>query len=214
MKTKTNITSGQTKNFLELCEASGMTPERYQKFIRTGLLSDLLRCPDPEKVDRESLQQALGLDPFVSIIQVDYDQASANMHWTYQYSWWNKNITFERFPITGQGVATFEAKAFYFGSERISSEEVVRRIEAADQKNPWSVAKLEHLLVYGVGFPDEQRKYPIVALGSSCHVCGFREVPFLDNRGDSGDRIDLIRWDGNWNMPFQFLAVRLLPSDS
>jgi hypothetical protein len=68
-------------------------------------------------------------------------------------------------------------------------------------------ALYEELLGFAEKYPDEQRKYPIVALGSESGVRGDRHVAYLwyDDRG----RCLLLYWiDYDWRVTFRFLAVR------
>jgi hypothetical protein len=68
-------------------------------------------------------------------------------------------------------------------------------------------ALYEELLGFAAQYPDEQRKYPIVALGSETRVGGFRSVACL--WGDGPGRSLGLRWvDGDWHDYYRFLAVR------
>ncbi|MGB4943415.1 MAG: hypothetical protein WBO92_04915, partial [Candidatus Moraniibacteriota bacterium] len=55
----------------------------------------------------------------------------------------NSDITAERFPLVGSGVAELETKPFHF-NKRVSSESAIQLIAAADPVRPWQVAKIEH----------------------------------------------------------------------
>jgi hypothetical protein len=122
------------------------------------------------------------------------------------YDWKNDDITAKRFPIVGVGTVELEAKLFHLNRD-ISSDAAERFIKADDKANPWESAKIEHLLSFGEKFPDEQRKYPIVALGSVAEVGGYRYVSNLF-KDDSKRRLDLI-WRGlGWGASCRFLAVR------
>jgi hypothetical protein len=68
-------------------------------------------------------------------------------------------------------------------------------------------ALYEELLGFALKYPDEQLKYPIVALGSGTSVRGLRYGAFLWY-GDDGRYLDL-RWiDYDWYAYYRFLAVR------
>lgn len=66
----------QGKKFLELIE--DFSDEHLQKFLGSGLLTDLLECPNPELVDRQAFQQILapaipkpkGLLDFIGTVEV------------------------------------------------------------------------------------------------------------------------------------------------
>lgn len=66
---------------------------------------------------------------------------------------------------------------------------------------------VEELLAFGATFPDMQRKFPIVALGSSAELDGRRAVAYLFG-GDSGRRLNLDCWGGAWVGRYRFLAFR------
>jgi hypothetical protein len=68
-------------------------------------------------------------------------------------------------------------------------------------------ALYEELLGFAERYPDEQMKYPIVALGSETYVSGDRDVAYLWS-GGSGRNLDLCRSDLDWNARCRFLAVR------
>lgn len=141
-------------------------------------------------------------------ITVDYGETFEQMIVAGRYDWTSDNITAERFPIKGSGTATFETKLFHF-NRRISSEEAVKLIISADPTNPWQVAQIEHELAYGATYPEEQRQFPIVALGSSGKLVGYRFVSYLRRYG--AERVlDLSGWDDVWCASFRFLAVRPL----
>ena len=109
-------------------------------------------------------------------LTVNYSQTLEQMITAGQYDWKNDDITAKRFLIKGDGIVEFEARYFHF----ISSEDAIKKIEAADTANPWSAAKMEHVLSHGKTFSEEQRKFPIVGLGSVARVSGGRRVPCLD----------------------------------
>lgn len=68
-------------------------------------------------------------------------------------------------------------------------------------------ALYEELLGFAEKYPDEQRKYPIVALGSEAHMSGDRHVAYLWRDGDGRDL--RLRWIGDgWRGNYRFLAVR------
>lgn len=68
-------------------------------------------------------------------------------------------------------------------------------------------ALYEELLGFAEKYPDEQRKYPIVALGSEALVHGLRYVACLWNNGD-GRHLYLYWIVCAWVDRYRFLAVR------
>jgi len=85
-----------------------------------------------------------------------------------------------------------------------TSGDVVREMEKSMNLRP---ATLMELLAFGEKYPDEQRKFPIIALGSSCVIDGRRSVPCL-NGHDFNRELGLGYWDGGWHACYRFLAVR------
>ena len=68
-------------------------------------------------------------------------------------------------------------------------------------------ALYEELLGFAEKYPDEQRKYPIVALGSETDVRGRRIVAYLWG-ADDGRNLSLLWIVGGWCDYSRFLAVR------
>lgn len=68
-------------------------------------------------------------------------------------------------------------------------------------------ALYEELLGFAEKYPDEQRKYPIVALGSETRVHGYRYVAYLWI-DDDGRSLHLNWVDLDWYGDCRFLAVR------
>jgi len=124
-----------------------------------------------------------------------------------KYDWENNRITANRFPLVGSGVEQFNAKLFYFG-RMTRSQNNVDAIKATG----WELGKIEHLLAFGERYPEEQYKYPIVALGSFAKVFGFRHVPCLDRDYEATFMrvLDLSWWGSDWRSDCCFLAVRKL----
>jgi hypothetical protein len=140
------------------------------------------------------------------LLAVNYDQSLGVMIAAGHYDWSNPDITATRFPITGIGAVSIEAKLFHF-DRYIMSDEAVDAIKTADTSHPWEPAKIEHLLSFGASHPEEQRHYPIVALGSVAEVYGSRHVPYL-RRDGAERRLRLGWWGGGWRGSCRFLAVR------
>jgi hypothetical protein len=139
-------------------------------------------------------------------IEVDYSMSLNKMISAGNYDWKNDDITAARFPVKGEGKVEFEAKLFHF-NRNISSEAAVTHIKDADPQNPWEPAKTEHTLAFGAKYPEVQREYPIIGLGSVAGVDFARGVLRL-NRGGSERYLDLDRLGGDWLAGCRFLAVR------
>ena len=139
-------------------------------------------------------------------IEVDYSMSLNKMISAGNYDWKNDDITAARFPVKGEGKVEFEAKLFHF-NRNISSEAAVTHIKDADPQNPWEPAKTEHTLAFGAKYPEVQREYPIIGLGSVAEVGFDRYVLGLDRDG-SERYLDLDDLGGDWYAYWRFLAVR------
>ena len=140
------------------------------------------------------------------IIEVDYSLTLEQMVVAGHYDWKNDAITAKNFPVKGTGIVQFEARYFHFDKDA-SSEAAVEAIVGEDPANPWGPAQTEHTLSYGAKYPEEQRKFPIVGLGSSARVDGLRSVLCLSEVGSERD-LGLGWWGGGWRRHCRFLAVR------
>lgn len=133
---------------------------------------------------------------------VDYGLTLEEMITTGRYDWWSHDITAERFQVGGKGQQEVWIELLHYG-KNMSSDAVLADMDARGYRP----AKIEELLALGAQHPDEQRKYPIPGLGSSCQLFGDRYVPSLDLNGDGRDLI-LDYNDREWGGYCRFGAVR------
>lgn len=119
-----------------------------------------------------------------------------------RYDWVNSDITEGNFPMPEGFTLGSEPKVFHF-DRTISSEKAIKEME----KQGYRPAMIWDLLDYGAKNPEEQRKYPIVALGSVAVFGDDRDVASL-HRGGSARRLCLDGFDCGWNDYCRFLAVR------
>lgn len=205
---KTSYTSQQLSKLNSILEQRGVTPDQFQLVLGSGLLSDIFD-PRAKISNRIAVRQALELGALPSEPGrhiVNFGLNLADMISAGNYDWKNENITEDKFPVKGEGQVEFEDTIFHF-DRSISSEDAVTQIIAADPENPWEPAKIENLLAYGAKNPEEQRKFPIVGLGSVGKVSGGRDVPYLYGV-DSKRSLYLLSWNGDWDGRYRFLAVR------
>lgn len=197
----TAYTSGQFVKFTSLLEQKGSNPERFQLFLGSGLLADLLEA-DPSAIDREEFRKLIGLPPLTLRITVDYSLSLEQMIALGQYDSKNDDITAERFPVKGEGKKEVVVELVKY-EENMSSDEVLADLDSKGLRP----ATHEELLAFGTAFPELQRKFPIVALGSVAEVYGLRYVLYLDG-DDSRRRLGLGWFDDVWYAGYRFLAVR------
>ncbi len=119
-----------------------------------------------------------------------------------RYDWTNSDITTKRFSVVGSGIVVVERKLFHF--DRVVSADEAERLIIAEGYQP---GKIEHLLASAAANPEEQRKFPIVALGSVAKVDGSRDVPYLCRDGSERD-LSLGWRDADWFGDYRFLGVR------
>ncbi len=198
---KTAFTSGQLTALTTLLEAKGKDYQGFQSLLSSGVLADIIEA-DLVNVDREALRKTLGLTPLEMQFFVDCGMTLDQMIAAGSYDWTNSDITAKRFLLSGTGKVAFEPKIFHFDRD-ISSENAIKEME----KDGFRPAKIEELLAYGAILPDEQRKHPIIALGSVAEIGGFRFVPCLGSFGSERD-LDLYWWSGGWLGRYRFLGVR------
>lgn len=115
------------------------------------------------------------------------------------------NITQKNFPVDPARFTTEGCKVFHFNKVMTTAEVV-----AAIRKEGYEPDGLEKLLAYGAENPEEQRKYPIVGLGSSwVNPGGDRDVPVL-YENDRERYVSLLWVDPSfqWSAHCRFLASR------
>lgn len=134
---------------------------------------------------------------------VDYTRSLKGMIQAGKYDWVNDDITAKHFPVKGSGKMEVVFEPMHF-NRSISSDNAIAEIKQKGRRP----AKIEELLAFGEKYPEEQRKFPIVGLGSVCQLWrGYRIVPYLD--GCDGWRSLGLGWCGHdWDDDYRFLAVR------
>jgi hypothetical protein len=138
-------------------------------------------------------------------VVVDYGKTLTEMIKLGKYAWVNDDISDKHFPIQGAGTQEAELVLVHLNREA-TTKEVLEHLNALGLEP----AKVEHLLAFGAAYPEIQKEFPIVALGSIwVGDVGYRGCPFLDF-GDGKRGLDL-RWrddDDHWRDDCRFLAVR------
>ena len=136
-------------------------------------------------------------------IFVDYTRPFSDMISDGRFDWTNSDITAKNFSITNRPNGEVEMKLFHF-NRIITPDQAIQEMD----KEGYRPAELPELLAYAKANPDEQRKYPIVGLGSVWrNFSGDRYVPCLYGVGD-GRGLGLGWYCGVWHSGCRFLAVR------
>lgn len=140
--------------------------------------------------------------PSVPTLTVPADLPFAERIVRGRYDWTNSDLTEKKFPVTADQVGEWEWKPYHFNNT-IDSNEAVHLI----QKDGFQPGQIGHLLAFGEAYPEEQWKYPIIALGSVAEVSLIRYVPVLWG-GGNGRGLGLGGWGVGWGAYFRFLGVR------
>lgn len=112
------------------------------------------------------------------------------------------DITQDNFPPNRTGTASVKVQLVHFGRE-MTTDDVIGELN----KQGLRPAELPELLVLGENYPDIQREYPIVALGSRWQFLrGHWRVPCLSGSG-AGRSLRLDRIDNGWIGVCRFAAV-------
>ena len=135
--------------------------------------------------------------------KVNYDLSVESLVAQGKYDWKNSDIKSKNFQTTRKGETTLNLELVHL-NQVLTSEEVIKELD----KRGLRPAELHELLSFGIQYQEEQRKYPIVAMGSVWqHWSGYRDVAYLF--GDGGERgLGLGYFGGRWSEDFRFLAVR------
>jgi len=167
----------------------GWTDEKIHELVTKSGKNDIVKMA-------KAMAEAVACDAFYTLTLAEQIAAG-------KYDWHNSDITAERFPVPSVGTPVGEMKLFHF-DRTVETDEATELMEA-DGYEPCDIGEL---LNYGAKKPDEQRKYPIVALGSVCvYSDGYRCVAYL-RRGGSGRGLGLAGVVDGWGDYCRFLARR------
>jgi hypothetical protein len=135
-------------------------------------------------------------------VTIDYRASLAAMIKAGRYDWANPNITDKHFPVT-PGDTDVVIELVHLNRDA-SSDDVLAELERRGLRP----ATLPELLAFGATYPEQQREFPIVALGSVWQLWdGGRLVPYP--WGDSLERDLNLNWfDRWWSARCRWAAVR------
>ena len=197
----------------KVLEVIGDTPcDQLQKLLGSGLFSDLLLLDvaNIDSVDRNVFRRVIGLEPLgISamitsyIVSIDYNRSVKNGIKAGNYDLKNNDITSDNFPSREVGTRESQIKLFHFG-KIMGTDEVLGGID----RQGYRPIILKELLALGEKYPNLQRKFPIIGLGSVWRNSnGPYCCPCLD--GDGLERDLSLYWIGSrWDVICRFAAVR------
>ena len=193
-------TFGQATHTLFLIGQQEPTMEQML-ILHDGYLTDLIKAIQAGTIpQREEFRKSLGLGPLEFKIVVDYGQTFEEMVAAGQYDWSNPDITAARFPLRGTGKRPLNAQLIHF-NRAISSDDAEKELDKMGLRPGTS----DELLAFGATFPDVQRQFPIVELGSVAEIGSYRHVLCLDR--DGAERyLRLDDRDYGWDEACRFLA--------
>ena len=215
----TTFTSDQLLKLAGVMEQKAVTPERFEQILASGILADVFEH-GASLANREAVRQALKLGPLPPDaagaglpseqyrIVVDFGMPLEQMIAAGNYDWKNEDIIANQFSVAGEGIVEYEARLFSF-DRSVPSQDVEKAIREAAPAGQWEPGKIEHLLAFGAKYSEEQRKNPIVCLGSvsGTKVMGQRQVPYLYRRV-TGRSLHLDWYGNGWHPFYRFLAIR------
>ncbi|MEI6836065.1 MAG: hypothetical protein WCK59_04490 [Candidatus Falkowbacteria bacterium] len=139
-------------------------------------------------------------------LTVDYTKTVEQAITDGNYDWKNEDIAAKNFPISLEMIGKkveVTTKLFHFNCD-ISSNDTISEMD----KGGYHPATLMELLALGILFPELQRQFPIVALGSVWRDAdSYRFVSYLDVNGSKRE-LDLGWFDVDWLALCRFLGVR------
>lgn len=172
--------SGFSKHNLVLCQKSGP--------FWTEMIASVIRSA-PTRLLRTRVTYSLTVEEAVARGRYDFTYGEINSY---------------NFSHKPKGYALIRQRLFCFG-EILVTPEVLVRIRSAGYRP----STLHELLAIGEQHPDEQRKYPIVGLGSVWLTeKGFHGVGCIDGYVRRR-RLDPAWLEGWWRPEHRFAAVKL-----
>lgn len=135
-------------------------------------------------------------------ITVNYGLSLKEMIAVGRYDREDKDITALHFPMKGEGTKEVVTELVHF-NRHMESEDVLREFDERSLRP----ATIKELLAFGAKYPELQRQFPIVALGSIWWHLAYRFVLCLDRYG-SERGLRLIWFGHGWRDDCRFLAVR------
>lgn len=187
MATTSEFSVGLAQKFCAMWAAQGGTPEQLNSLAESA----------------KRIREILGNVAYT--VTVNYDRTVEEMLEAGQYDWSNDNITADNFPLPNgkAGAEIIEVELIHF-DRYISSEDAIAEMA----KRGLRPATLAELLALGEQYPDLQREFPIVALGTVWRGRGGgRYVPYLYGGGQYRS-LDLHWFEDDWDDDCRFAAVR------
>jgi hypothetical protein len=139
-------------------------------------------------------------------VTVNYDRSVEDGIAAGHYDWQNEEITSRKFPSSRTGTADLEIILVKF-DDTMDSKAALRELD----ENGLRAAELSELLAFGEKYPDVQREFQVVALGSQMYnwsnfrITCLSTLPILDRDERS---LHVYPFDSEWIASTLFAAVR------
>lgn len=206
-----NLTTlGQGAKVLELILQKETNSEQMQNLLESGLLADLLDA-NVGSINREDFRKLLGLGKLIpdimeltGVLLPELSVTLGDRIAAGDYAWKDDAITEKQFPLTLPAGPRNQVLVHF--NKVITTQTV----ETWAKENGYEVALFDDQLAVGSHpkYKELQRQFPIIQLGSSAEVYGYRSVTHLDGN-DTWRNLYLHCCDDNvWNNNCRFLLVR------
>ncbi|MFH1611227.1 MAG: hypothetical protein ABIA83_01350 [Patescibacteria group bacterium] len=203
-----DFSSGLAHKFCQAIFKAGGTPAEANAIAENGsLMMALIQAHrlgvDVVSVPSRGICQSVNSKPGEYTVTVDYGNTIEQMVMAGRYDWHNDDINSGNFQVNGTGVVTTTLELVHLG-RKASARQALTHMEANDLRP----GEIEELLAFGATYPEMQRQFPIICLGSSwVNRHGSRRAPYLDGY-DSRRRLNLDWYGSGWGERCRFLAVR------
>lgn len=183
-----------------------VTDEQYGNLWRR--VTELVRRVDEGTIFYKSAMDGLQdliekTTKFVYDIVVDYNQSLADMIKAGKYDLVDSYINAKRFPLKGKGKHELNATLFHF-NRYIKSDDAIAEMD----RQGYRPGRIEELLALGEKYPDLQKEFSIVALGSVWRIRPNDHcVPSL-LWDESGRNLGIVSFNDGWGAYWRFLAFR------
>ena len=136
-------------------------------------------------------------------VSVNYDTTVEEMVRLGHYDWSNSDVTSKHFPTKRTGTADLVIELVHVNRD-ISTKDAQKELD----RMGFRPAELHELLAFGAKYPEVQREFPILALGSVWQdLDDDRRYACL--HGVGSERGLYLRWfGGDWDDVCRFAAVR------
>ncbi|EKE20395.1 MAG: hypothetical protein ACD_8C00006G0007 [uncultured bacterium] len=191
---------------LEALLEKGISAEKIHEFVTSSGKVSIAKIVDALAGDINGVVdvpvETVGAENAYAV-SVDYNMSVEEAVKLGSYDWSNSDVTTKNFPTKLSGKTDVEIKLFHF-DRNISSENAIMEMD----KTGYRPAETHELLALGAKYPDLQREFSIIALGSVWrHLDGSRYVAYLRRR-DSRRKLHLRNFGIDWLGRCRFAAVR------